>query len=81
MSGLLMLGFDIKEFDPEWLQKQIMTRRLGNCTPEIERLVAERADARSRKDWKESDRIRDELAAMGVAIKDSKDGTTWEIAR
>ena len=28
-----------------------------------------------------TDRIRDELAAMGVVIKDSKDGTTWEIAR
>ena len=81
MSGLLMLGFDIKEFDPEWLQKQIMTRRLGNWTPEIERLVAERADARSRKDWKESDRIRDELAKIGVVLKDTKDGTTWEIAR
>jgi cysteinyl-tRNA synthetase len=81
MSGLLMLGFDIKEFDPEWLQKQIMTKRLGNWTPEIERLVAERADARSRKDWKESDRIRDELAKIGVVLKDTKDGTTWEIAR
>jgi cysteinyl-tRNA synthetase len=34
-----------------------------------------------RKDWKESDRIRDELAARGVVLKDSKDGTTWEIAR
>jgi cysteinyl-tRNA synthetase len=30
---------------------------------------------------KESDRIRDELAAMGVVLKDSKDGTTWETAR
>jgi cysteinyl-tRNA synthetase len=47
----------------------------------IERLIAERASARARKDWKESDRIRDELAAMGVVLKDSKDGTTWEIAR
>jgi cysteinyl-tRNA synthetase len=47
----------------------------------IEHLVAERAAARTRKDWKESDRIRDELAAMGVVLKDSKDGTTWEIAR
>ena len=40
----------------------------------------------ARKDFKESDRIRDELAAMGVAIKDGKDAdgkpvTTWEIAR
>jgi len=33
------------------------------------------------KDFKESDRIRDELAGMGVVLKDSKDGTTWEIAR
>jgi cysteinyl-tRNA synthetase len=37
--------------------------------------------ARKVKDFKEADRIRDELAAMGVVLKDSKDGTTWEIAR
>jgi cysteinyl-tRNA synthetase len=40
-----------------------------------------RTAARARKDFKESDRIRDQLAAMGVVIKDSKEGTTWEIAR
>ncbi len=44
-------------------------------------LIADRTAARARKDFKESDRIRDELAAMGVVIKDSKEGTTWEIAR
>jgi cysteinyl-tRNA synthetase len=43
--------------------------------------IAARNAARARKDFKESDRIRDELAAMGVVIKDSKEGTTWEIAR
>ena len=37
--------------------------------------------ARAAKDFKESDRIRDELAKMGVVLKDTKDGTTWEIAR
>jgi cysteinyl-tRNA synthetase len=36
---------------------------------------------RRAKDFKESDRIRDELAKMGVVLKDSKDGTTWEVAR
>ena len=36
---------------------------------------------RKAKDFKESDRIRDELAEMGVVLKDTKDGTTWEIAR
>jgi cysteinyl-tRNA synthetase len=47
----------------------------------VNRLIAARNDARKNKDFKESDRIRDELAAMGVVLKDSKEGTTWEIAR
>jgi cysteinyl-tRNA synthetase len=48
---------------------------------QFDALVAARTAARKAKDFKEADRIRDELLAMGVAIKDSKDGTTWEIAR
>jgi cysteinyl-tRNA synthetase len=48
----------------------------------IKELIDSRNAARANKDWKESDRIRDELKAMGVVIKDNKDGTTtWEIAR
>jgi cysteinyl-tRNA synthetase len=46
----------------------------------IEALIDARAKARASKDFAESDRIRDELAAMGILLKDSKDGTTWEIA-
>jgi cysteinyl-tRNA synthetase len=50
--------------------------------PEIDALVATRAAARAAKNWAESDRLRDELAALGVAIKDNKDGTTtWEPKR
>jgi cysteinyl-tRNA synthetase len=48
---------------------------------EVDRLVAARNAARKTKDFKEADRIRDVLAKMGVVLKDSKDGTTWEIAR
>jgi cysteinyl-tRNA synthetase len=45
-------------------------------------LIAERSAARARKDFKESDRIRDELKNMGVVLEDKKDGTTtWEVAR
>jgi cysteinyl-tRNA synthetase len=47
----------------------------------VEQLVNARTAARKAKNFKESDRIRDELAAMGVVLKDSKDGTTWEITR
>jgi cysteinyl-tRNA synthetase len=49
--------------------------------PKIKSLVDARIAARKAKNFAESDRIRDELAAMGVVLKDSKDGTTWEIAR
>ena len=45
-------------------------------------LISARLDARKAKNWAESDRIRDELAKMGIAIKDNKDGTTsWELKR
>ena len=45
-------------------------------------LLNQRADARAAKNWAESDRIRDELAAQGIALKDNKDGTTtWEVKR
>jgi cysteinyl-tRNA synthetase len=53
---------------------------------DVEAKIDERRLARERKDFKESDRIRDELAAMKVVLKDGKDAdgkpvTTWEIAR
>jgi cysteinyl-tRNA synthetase len=44
-------------------------------------LIAARNAARQARNFKESDRLRDELAKMGVVVKDTKDGTTWEIAR
>jgi cysteinyl-tRNA synthetase len=47
----------------------------------VELLIASRNAARQAKNFKESDRIRDELAAMGIVLKDSKEGTTWELAR
>jgi cysteinyl-tRNA synthetase len=51
-------------------------------TQRIAELLAERTSARATKNWAESDRLRDELAAMGVAIKDNKNGpTTWELKR
>jgi cysteinyl-tRNA synthetase len=53
----------------------------GPAAADVEALIAQRNVARKEKKFHEADRIRDELAAMGVTLKDSKDGTTWEIAR
>ncbi len=55
--------------------------------PEVERLIAARLDARRAKNFAESDRLRDELAALGIALKDGKDPATgepttaWEVKR
>ena len=43
----------------------------------IDAKLKERSRARTDKDWATSDRIRDELIEMGIAIKDGPDGTTW----
>jgi cysteinyl-tRNA synthetase len=63
---------------PDQMQASV---KVAPSNDEIEQLISDRTAARARKDFKESDRIRDELAAMGVVVKDSKEGTTWEIAR
>ena len=41
---------------------------------EIQALLGQRAEARKAKNWAESDRLRDEIAAAGWLVKDSKDG-------
>jgi len=47
----------------------------------IEARIAARAAAKAAKNYAEADRIRQELAAQGVALKDGPGGTTWEAAR
>jgi cysteinyl-tRNA synthetase len=70
----------------EQLQKALHEANLehpvGGATPEeaIERVVARRTEARRAKDWAASDKLRDALQRCGVEVKDSKDGTTWQIA-
>jgi cysteinyl-tRNA synthetase len=76
-SGMLagLLGQTRRKF------MQTYPRRAVVDEAKVMSLIDARAAARKAKNFAESDRIRDELAAMGVVVKDSKDGTTWEIAR
>jgi len=45
----------------------------------IKRLIAERSEARQKKDWARADQIRDELSAMDILIEDRPEGTIWKV--
>jgi cysteinyl-tRNA synthetase len=64
-------------------ERQALALRDAEIDPaKIDAIVAERVAARAARNWVESDRLRDHLGALGVAIKDNKDGaTTWELKR
>ena len=42
-------------------------------------VLEQRKAAKAAKDWATSDRIRDDLKALGIVIKDTKDGTEWSL--
>jgi len=52
-----------------------------NLKAKVESLVYLREQARKQRDFAEADRLRDELSALNVTLKDSRDGTTWTISR
>ncbi|KZZ44506.1 cysteine--tRNA ligase [Thalassolituus sp. HI0120] len=43
----------------------------------IQQMIAKRAEAKASKDWGTADQVRDELAAKGIVLKDSPEGTSW----
>ncbi|MFW6357105.1 MAG: cysteine--tRNA ligase [bacterium] len=54
-------------------------RRKGIDAAVVEALIEDRREARKAKDFAKSDEIRDRLAAMAVEVKDTPQGTTWEV--
>ena len=47
----------------------------------IEKLLSQRVIAKEKKDFSHADKIRDELRELGVEIKDSKEGTSWNLVK
>ena len=66
----------LNEHPEDFFRKQSSSAKDINVD-EIERLIEERSRARSQKDWKEADAIRDRLQLMGIVLEDGPKGTTW----
>ena len=52
----------------------ILTRKADDGDEKVKTLLEARAKARAEKNWAESDRLRDEIAALGYVLKDTKQG-------
>lgn len=77
-SDLELLRKEIQAFTGDVLGLRLGTTNSDSKLAPVMDLVLDlRQQARSNKDWTTSDRIRDGLAAAGITVKDSKDGTSW----
>jgi cysteinyl-tRNA synthetase len=77
LAGGQFLG--LLQQDPQaWFQQANAGSALDSSA--IESLLDDRRSARAARDFKRADAIRDQLAAMGVAIEDGPQGTRWKVA-
>jgi cysteinyl-tRNA synthetase len=79
-SADALLGLRLADLDPAEVDKR---RTAADLSPEevaaIERLIAERTQARKEKNWHRADEIRAELDALGVQVTDTATGPTWQL--
>jgi cysteinyl-tRNA synthetase len=75
-----LLGLRLGDLEPAEVDQR---RPVADLSPEevatIERLIAERTQARKEKNWARGDEIRDELRALGVEVTDTASGPTWQL--
>lgn len=89
VAMLNLVGINIWKFAREEAERNVRATaalEADDGKQEIEALITARLAARRAKNFAESDRIRDELTAMGIQLKDGKDAdgqptTTWEVKR
>ena len=86
-----VLGFDFNLKDKPLLSDEELRTKISSLYKEfgfedstlpkalLDKLIDDRNLARANKDWAKSDLIRDKLLTAGILLKDSKEGTTWEV--
>ena len=66
-------------FDIMGLRDEASTDNTALIDGLMQMILDVRATAKANKDWTTSDKIRDSLGQLGIAVKDGKDGATWEL--
>ena len=66
-------------FDIMGLRDEASTDNTALIDGLMQMILDVRATAKANKDWTTSDKIRDSLGHLGIAVKDGKDGATWEL--
>jgi len=81
LSGTLGFNFDKVEISQEELKDKIksISKKLGLDFKTIEEVLEYRKSVRSEKNWDLADKIRIAFDEVGIALKDGKDGTAWEL--
>jgi cysteinyl-tRNA synthetase len=77
-AALQLLGL-LRMTDSEW--RALNSAGVTVDETLVDRLIEDRRTARAARNFAEADRIRGELDAIGVLLKDSPEGTTWEVKR
>ena len=87
LASAAFMGFDVARWRSPIKSADVVEAADPELAQRVRLLVEQRGAARKAKDFKEADRIRQELTASGVVLKDAKDPqtgeivTTWELAR
>lgn len=81
LSGVLGFNFEKIEISDEELNEkvQLIAEKLGLVLKTMDEVLALRKTAREEKNWELADKIRIAFDEAGIVLKDSKEGTTWEL--
>ena len=81
LAGVLGFSFEKPTLSEDELDAAVkhVSEKLGKDFSTMEELIAYRKEARDAKIWEVADKIRIALDEVNIILKDSKEGTTWEV--